>query len=157
MPKNYYFNKHSFNQFKVIPSEDINQEVQRLKQQFEREIEQQENDSQVEIEKKKQKADVEIENYKRFLQSIENIREKLEEFYPNMPLAMVIVIHEYATQLLNQMWESSDDKEKLTYRKNLVEFLASVSEDTNLKVLESSHNSSTLPHRTLKCIKEKIK
>ena len=150
--------EHNLSTRQAISSEEINQKIKILQQQFEQEIEQREHDFQVKIEKKKQKADLEVKNYQRFLESIEDMREKLEEFYPEIPLPLILVIHEYATHLLHKMWETSDVRERLKHQKKFVQFLSLVSQDTNPGHLQGNlDNSPILPHRTLKYIQEESK
>jgi hypothetical protein len=139
-----------------LHGESINQEIQKLKLKFEQDIHTMEHEFQFLMKKETLKTEAEIKNYQRFLDSIEDLREKLEEVYPNMPPALILVIHEYATQLLYKLWDSPDGQDKLTGRKDLVKFLALVSEDTDPLALQAVTNnqSAALPHKTLKYIRE---
>ncbi len=138
-----------------LSAEQIAHEVQRLKVEFQHEIQRKEHDFQVDMRKRKSRAEDEIQNYQRFLDAIEELREKLEEFYPNMPSALVLVIHEYVTQLLHKMWEAPDGREKLAHRLKLVDFLALVSEDTSPTALQAEQQGiRSLPSRTLEHIRK---
>ena len=138
---------------RTLSVEKLHQEIQKRKLEFEREMMLQEHQLQEELEKKKLEADA--RNYQRFLDSIDELRDKLEELYPGMPPALILVIHQYASQLLNKMWDSSDARERLLYQKDFVQFLALVSEDANQRKLQGEANQPTaLPQRTLRHIQE---
>jgi hypothetical protein len=133
--------------------EKMSQDLQKLVLKFQQDIHIMNHDFQVTMHKKTVEAELDVKNYERFIYSIEDLRGRLEEIYPNMPLFLVSIIHEYATQLLKKMWGSPEGREKLLGRRDLVEFLALVYEDIS-PVAVQAEVSNPLPHRTLKYIRE---
>lgn len=133
----------------------IEREILLRKLEFEKEVIKREIEFQAEIERKKLQSEAEIKNYRDFLNAIDELKDQLVEFYPDMPMPIVLSVHHYATELLNKMWHSGSPEESLTYRKRFLQFLTAVSEDINLAVLQREKNSfPALPETVLKCAQE---
>jgi HEAT repeats len=140
----------------TLSSEKLRQEIQKLKFEFEQEIIRKEHYFQLELEKEKLKAEANIKNYQRFLEAIDDLKDKLKELYPNMPPALVLVIHDYTLQLLHKMWDSPDSMERLALRRELVQVLTLVSEDANQAELQGGTDQSAgLPKKILKYIQDR--
>ena len=139
--------------------EGISQKIQMGKLKFEQDVQIVQRQFKSDMDNLERRINSDAKRYENFLFSIEELGDKLEQFYPTMPQAMVLVIHDHATQLLHQAWESSDVKEKFAFKKELVQFLALIFDDINPAVLqgETSNLSSTLPHKTLNHIKDRNK
>jgi HEAT repeats len=133
---------------------EIERETLLRKFEFEKEAFKREIAFQAEVERKKLQSEAEIKNYRDFLNAIDELKDQLIEFYPNMPKPEVLVIHHHAKELLNGMWNSENPEESLTYRKRFVQFLTVVSEDVNLAVLQREQNRFlTLPEKVLQYVR----
>jgi len=89
-------------------------------------------------------------DYKDFLDSIDEMKQKMLETFSDMPKPMVYVIHHHAKHLIDNIWKSPDERSQALSRSRFAFFLIAVYDDTS-KVLIGDHQLK-LPTKTLKLI-----
>lgn len=137
-----------------ISDVDILHSIERIKNDFQQEIAQKSHEFDVRMQKLKLQAQADLNDYNEFLDAIEELKNKMQQFYPDMPRPLLLIVHDYAKQLFHAMWEA-EPKRKLTLRSEYVQFLTMVAEDVSPLTLEAGSGSpKTFPQRTLKHIQE---
>ncbi|MBD2776401.1 hypothetical protein [Iningainema tapete] len=134
-----------------LSSVQIEQAIKKSVQDFEQEIALKKITYDQQMENAKLKAKKTMQKYEKFLEEIDELRNRIQEFYPNMPLPLVSLIHHHASQLLDEMWQASENKRELNCKKEFIQFLTVVYEDTDPTALKGNPR---LPLRILKYIEE---
>jgi hypothetical protein len=91
-----------------------------------------------------------LKDYQQYLQSLEKLKTSLRESYTHLPEAVAYTIHHHAKQLLNKMWDAEDNREKIKFEMQLLQFMTAVHED-NQKCLQGTGNEN-LPQKALAII-----
>jgi hypothetical protein len=92
-----------------------------------------------------------IKDYQQYLSALDKLKSSIKKSYAHLPEAVAFTIHHHAKQLLNQMWECEDLQEKMRYEMQLLNFMTTVHEDAQLRLV--GKNTGKLPERTLNLIK----
>lgn len=92
------------------------------------------------------------QDYQEFLDKIDEMKSQIVETFPDMPKALALVIHQHAKQLIDDMWNKSDDKTQGVCRAKLAEFLKVVCDDTTQVLFDE--DKSMIPKRTLELIQK---
>lgn len=87
--------------------------------------------------------------YRAFLDSLDEMRQRMLETFSDMPKSMVYIIHHHAHELLDGVWKSSDEHSKALFRARFTEFLKTVYDDTAKALLGQEKK---LPKATLRFI-----
>ncbi len=119
---------------------ELEQELQMLKVRFA-----------AEIERKKEEEQRATNDYKEFLDSIGEMKQKMLATFPDMPKSIVYSIHHHAKYLLDEIWKSSDEASQVKSRSRFADFLMAVYNDTANALV--SEQELKLPKETLKLIK----
>jgi broad specificity phosphatase PhoE len=69
-------------------------------------------------------------DYKDFLQQIDDMKQKIVQTFPDMPIPIALIIHSHAKRLLDDMWRNSDERMRELYTTKLAEFMMLVYDDT---------------------------
>lgn len=94
------------------------------------------------------KAD--LNDYRQYLDALEQLKAITKTSFAQLPDAIVLTIHHHAKSLLNQMWESSDVDEKIKLEAQLLQFMATVHQES--EQFRQDSNNGDLPMDTLKLI-----
>ncbi|MGD0959043.1 MAG: hypothetical protein ABSB19_04475 [Methylomonas sp.] len=92
----------------------------------------------------------ELKDYQQYLLSLDKLKESLRNTYTDLPEAMAYTIHHHAKQLLNNMWDAEDNREKMKFEMQLLQFMAAVHEDNQSCLLGAG--STNLPLKALAII-----
>ena len=126
---------------KRIHEVSLNHELEMLEVKFSEEI------------KRKQEEERRITNdYRDFLDSIEEMKQKMLETFSEMPKPMVHIIHHHAKHLIDEMWKANDEHSKALASTRFTNFLTSVYNDTTNTIADSTQKK--LPTETLKLIQQ---
>ena len=110
------------------------------------------NDAKVAMLKTKCKQD--IKDYKEYLNSLETLKNSIQNSFDHLPEAVAFTIHHHAKQLLNQMWETDNFEHKIHHELQLIKFMTTIHEDTH-RHLEEGTSSESIPEKTLRLIQNK--
>lgn len=88
------------------------------------------------------------QDYKDFLNSIDEMKEKIIDTFTDMPKPMAYIIHNHARQLIDNMWNNSDDNVQKMCQARLAEFFMIVYDDTSKALI----GQGKLPAKTLQLI-----
>ena len=105
------------------------------------------------IERKREEEKRKIQDYKEFLDSIDEMKQKLLETFSDMPTPMVHVIHHHAKQLIDDMWKTQDDRNQAIARTRFTDFLMAVYNDTTHALVENQQLK--LPTKTLEIVQKR--
>jgi hypothetical protein len=86
-----------------------------------------------------------------FLDSIDEIKDKILQQYAQMPRPIGLMIHHHAAELLKEAWHNPDARERLKKQNRFTELMLAVSND--LADL-GGNNPKLLPEKTLKLISD---
>jgi len=102
--------------------------------------------------KRKQEEECRITNdYRDFLDSIDEMKQKMLETFSDMPKPMVYIIHHHAKHLIDDIWKSPDERSQALSRSRFADFLTAVYDDTSKALI--GQERLKLPAATLKLIK----
>lgn len=90
-----------------------------------------------------------IQDYKQYLEALAQLKQAIQNSYPHLPAAVAFTIHHHAKQLLNQMWEEQDFRQKMFLEMQLIQFMTAVHEDARLRPNISDNKNPRLPTKTL--------
>lgn len=102
---------------------------------------------QTELEMVKIQCRQDLQDYQQYLQSLDKLKTSLRQSYAHLPEAMAFTIHHHAKQLLNRMWEETDEREKIRLEVALLRFMTAVHEDS--QTMLSGVNDNSVPARAL--------
>lgn len=105
------------------------------------------------LQQKKKAVEDELKDFQDFLSAIDQLKDNLKQYYPNMPVPLILIVHQHVTQALVRMWDSNDFQERSKYEQQLLDFFLSISEDINLASSQEDQDTYYLPEKTLKLIK----
>jgi hypothetical protein len=88
-----------------------------------------------------------LKDYQQYLQSLDKLKISLRESYAHLPEAVAFTIHHHAKQLLNNMWEATDNQKKIRIEMQLLQFMTAVHEDSQA-ALQTPHQPA-LPEKAL--------
>jgi hypothetical protein len=103
------------------------------------------NSTDLEIVKTRCKQD--LKDYQQYLQSLDKLKISLRNSYAHLPEAVAFTIHHHAKQLLNRMWEATDNQEKMKVELQLLQFMTAVHEDSQSAL--QSNGKADLPEKSL--------
>lgn len=89
----------------------------------------------------------ELKDYQQYLDSLEKLKTSLRNSYAHLPEAVAFTIHHHAKQLLNRMWEATDNQEKIRIEMQLLQFMTAVHEDSQASL--QSPAAEALPKKAL--------
>jgi hypothetical protein len=69
-------------------------------------------------------------DYKEFLVTIDDMKQKVMQTFPDIPTPIALLIHNQAKKLLDDMWHSSDERLKELSTTKLAQFMMLVYDDT---------------------------
>jgi hypothetical protein len=91
--------------------------------------------------------------YVHFLDSIDNLKLEIIQYYPNMPEPIALIIHHHATEMLDKAWHNDSITQKSIYQSKYLQLYTTIMEDiSTLKM--STKNKPELPVSTLKLIEQ---
>jgi hypothetical protein len=88
------------------------------------------------------------QDYKDFLNSIDEMKEKIIGTFTDMPKPMAYIMHNHARQLIDNMWNNSDKKCQEICKARLAEFFMIVYDDTSKAII----GQGKIPEKTLQLI-----
>jgi len=91
------------------------------------------------------------EEFRDFLDSIKETKQKILEYYPQMPKPMAFNNHHHAAQLLRDAWDSPNIQVALKKQLKFMELMEKVGED--FEELAEGSMKKLRPERTIKYIK----
>jgi type I site-specific restriction endonuclease len=91
------------------------------------------------------------EEFRDFLDSIKETRQKILEYYPKMPKPTALNIHHHAAELLRDAWNSPNIQVALKKQLKFMELMEKVGED--FEELAEGSTKKLRPERTIKYIK----
>lgn len=89
-----------------------------------------------------------IQDYKAYLEALAQLKQTIQNSYPQLPAAITYTIHHHAKQLLNKMWEETDFQKKIQLESELVQLMAAINEDSR-HCFEKNTDKPLLPAKTL--------
>lgn len=89
-------------------------------------------------------------DYKEFMESIADMKSKISAKFPALPRPMVLLIHYHASQMVDGLWQQSDERLRNVSKENLGKFLTLVYEDSVQAVADESN--AALPMRVLETV-----
>ncbi|WP_150048972.1 MULTISPECIES: hypothetical protein [Methylomonas] len=105
---------------------------------------------QSELEMVKIRCKQDLRDYQEYLQALDNLKDSLKSSYAHLPDAVAFTVHHHAKQLLNRMWETRNEQERLQSELALIQFLTAIHEDSQLSLLRN--DALALPRKTLAII-----
>jgi hypothetical protein len=134
-------------------------ELKKTKQRLNAEIEQELNILKIkfneELVRVREKETRDTRDYKEFLDSIDEMKIKIIQTFPDMPKPTAYVIHHHAKQLLDEIWRNSDERTRQIDCVKLADFLAVVYDDTTQLMLGES--TVKFPKKTIEFIRNEHK
>jgi len=103
-----------------------------------------------ELEMVKTRCKQDLRDYQDYLQALDRLKESLKSSYAHLPDAVAFTIHHHAKQLLNRMWETRNEQERLQCELELIRFLTAVHEDSQVSLLRD--DAMAMPQKTLAII-----
>jgi hypothetical protein len=92
------------------------------------------------------------QEFRDFLDSIDETKSKMLEYYPKTAKPIVLMIHHRAAELLREAWHNPDAREALKKHDRFIELMLTVTQD--LSELESGSTRKLLPDRTIKFVRD---
>ena len=92
-----------------------------------------------------------INDYKQYLESIDQLKDMIQQRYSHLPDAISLTIHHHAKQILKQMWETKDFAKKMRLETSLLDLMTRVYQDTKDEIKQSQQDKQ-IPVRTLELI-----
>ncbi len=89
-----------------------------------------------------------------FLDSIKQTKQKMLEYYPEMPKPMALTIHHHAAELLQEAWNSPNIQVALKKQLKFMELMEKVGDD--FAELAEGNTKKLRPERTIKYIKNAV-
>lgn len=132
----------------AISKEHIKAQIIEAREKFKEDFKKQELLREKELNEKEASAQYDLRKFTEFLNAIDDMKQELQKLYPNMPLVILLLIHRYASDLLNKMWHEKDAYERQKLQNQFVNFLLAAQEDA----LSISDSDSQVPQRMLKLL-----
>ena len=107
---------------------------------------------QAELAMLKTRCKEDIKDYQQYLDSLNQLKQRIQTSYAHLPDAIAHTIHHHAKSLLNAMWEAENLAEKITLEAQLIKFMTTIHDEALLHRTESL--SDKLPENTLKLINQ---
>ena len=137
---------------KALEKQSLQAELKKRQALFEHQLAKVEQHHKTDLSMLKAQSDQQLRDYKQYLDSIDQLKTLIQDSYAHLPNAVSLLIHHHAKQMLNQMWECEDIKEKLGHEAKLIELMTAVHKDTLDLPLKTDANHQ-FPKRTLRLIK----
>lgn len=93
------------------------------------------------------------QDYIHFLDSIDNLKQDIIQYYPNMPEPIALIIHHHATEMLDKAWHNDSIAQKNIYHSKYLQLYTTIMEDISALKM-STTNKPELPLNTLKLIEK---
>jgi hypothetical protein len=90
-------------------------------------------------------------DYKEFLDSLDEMKERVKQTFVNMPPPMVFIIHNHARELLDDCWRNSDERAREICKTRLTDLMLIVYEDAQQAMIDKS--DIKIPKKTLELIR----
>ena len=92
------------------------------------------------------------QEFRDFLDSINETKSKMLQYYPQAPKAVVLMIHHQAAELLREAWHNPDAREALKKHDRFMELMLTVTQD--LSELGEGSTKKLLPDKTIKFVRD---
>jgi seryl-tRNA synthetase len=132
--------------------ESLSGELKKMEAALKIEIEKINIQGQADIRMLKDKCDQDVRDYKQFLDAIDDLKERIQRSYSNIPLPLVLTIHRHAKILLNNMWDQDNIEQRNAMERKMIMFLEAVYEDTAYLPGDTKNG---LPIKTITLIHQK--
>ena len=86
-------------------------------------------------------------HFEEFLDSIDEMKTAMLEYYATMPKPLALMIHHHAAELLKEAWHSPDARERLQKQTRFTDLMVRITEDLTDQVDATSRKA--LPEKTL--------
>ena len=86
-------------------------------------------------------------HFEEFLDSIDEMKTAMLEYYATMPKPLALMIHHHAAELLKEAWHSPDARERLQKQTRFTDLMVRITEDLTDQVDAASRKA--LPEKTL--------
>jgi hypothetical protein len=136
---------------KALEKQSLQAELKKRQVQFEHELAKMTQHHETDLSMLKAQSEQQIRDYKQYLDSIDQLKNLIQDSYSHLPSAVSLLIHYHAKQMLNQMWECEDFQEKLGHEAKLIELMTAVHQDT--LNLTKVNDKQQFPKRTLRLIR----
>lgn len=93
------------------------------------------------------------EQFAEFLESIDEMKANMLEYYGSMPKPIALMIHHHAAELLKQAWHSPDAHERFQMQTRFTNLMLTITED--LTELSAAGGQKALPEKTIAFIQNK--
>ena len=123
----------------------------RLKQ--DKKLEKIEKEKNAEIKLLEERLAREANEYIAFLDSIDELKERLQKNYNLAPKAIFLTIYRRASKILHKMWDANNENDFQIYQTKFLNIIRAAAEDNF--VLESGEGQNLLPEKTLIEIQKK--
>ena len=141
---------------------ELNCQTQLSKQELEAKLEKQKAEFSFQLDRLKQQHAIDltmfkaecgqqVRDYKQYLDSIDQLKNLIQQSYSHLPDAISLTIHHHAKQILKQMWEAENLAEKMQFETSLLDLMTRVHQDTQDKLVQNQKGKQ-IPVRTLELI-----
>lgn len=86
-------------------------------------------------------------HFEEFLDSIDEMKTAMLEYYASMPKPLALMIHHHAAELLKEAWHSPDARERLQKQTRFTDLMVRITEDLTDQADAASRKA--LPEKTL--------